>query len=232
MVFMMTTVSKGGEKMRYFVIMGLLAFVAVGAYADTLWDNGAVDGLNGLSCGNWPEYPLNREVVDDFTVGDPGWLVYDGHFNIVTYSGYGPSAIRAVNAIFYQDVGNIPSTTAYATKACQFSGSLTGNYYFSRPEIAVDVTFDTVTLAPGKWWVCFQPDMNDNNFWLTSAYKGHDVYVSYPDLGYPKWTDGYTVFGVNYDVNFKLTGTMVPEPGVVSLAGLLLGAAALWLRRK
>jgi hypothetical protein len=217
---------------RYVCILALLALTGA-ASADLLWDNGGPDGRNGVSCMYWPEYPLDREIVDDFVVDGPGWLVNDGHFSLVTYYGGGPSTVRAVNAFFYQDDGNgKPLVARYATRATQFSAYLTGAYYFSRPEIAVDVTFDDVSLAPGRWWVCFQPDMNDNSFWLTAASKGKSIYLSYPDQGYNKWTDGYVVFGDYYDTTFQLTGQYIPEPGVVSLAGLLLGAGALWLRRK
>jgi hypothetical protein len=216
--------------MRYLWILALLA-LAAGTCADVFWDNGGPDGRNGLSCVYWPSYPIYTEVVDDFDVGDPAREVTGGHFSVVIYHGQGPSAIEAVKVLFFEDVGNEPSRMTYAERACQFDAYLTGSYYFNRPEVAIDVTFEAITIDSGKWWVCFQPQVEDLSFWLTAPSKGESVWIAHQDL-IPRWMKGYQFFGEDYDVSFRLTGVVIPEPGVMSLAGLLLGAAAIWLRRK
>jgi hypothetical protein len=157
----------------------------------------------------WPSYPLDREVIDNFEVPTGKyWLVCDGHIRIVTYYGNGPDIIDAVKVYFYESTGPCePDKERYAEREADFNAYLTGDYYFSRPEIAVDVEFDCVNLTSGEWWVCFQPEMEDNSFWLTSRGDDCSVFVSYPDLGNPKWTKGNTLDGwEDYDASFILTG--------------------------
>ena len=173
-----------------------------------LWDNGLPDGVNGFSCCFWAIRPLDREVIDDFVVFGNGWYVSDAHLRIVTHSGAGPESLLGFNVFFYKNIGSDcnPDINVYETRVAQFNGQYTGNLYFDRPEIAVDLSFDKVFLEPGKWWVCFQPILDDNCYWLTSAQKECPVFVSYPDLGYNKWTAGNIIVGADYDVSFQLTG--------------------------
>ncbi|PNX53024.1 MAG: hypothetical protein BV458_06685, partial [Thermoplasmata archaeon M9B2D] len=168
---------------------------------DVLYDNGLPNGVNGLSVGVWPGY--DREVADDFVATD-NWDVTGGEARILTYSG--TSSVNGMKMIFYQDAGDIPSTTTYASKDATITCTLTGNYYFSRPEILVACTIESTSLAAGDWWVVFQPQHTENCFILTSDVKGNSVYVSYPDLAYPKWTNGYTVFAAYHDVAWLLIG--------------------------
>jgi len=173
-----------------------------------LWDNGLPDAVNGVSVCLWASYPLDREVIDDFIVEGEGWYVKDAHLRIVTNSGAGPEALLGFKVIFYKNIGTgcEPDTNVYDARVATFNGQLTGDEYFGRPEIAVDLEFDTVFLEPGRWWVCFQPELEDNCFWLTTATKECPIYLSYPDMGYYKWTVGNLVFGDDYDVSFQLTG--------------------------
>ena len=93
-------------------------------------------------------------------------------------------------------------------KTANITCTLTGDTYFGRPEILVTCTIDTVTLSPGKWWVCFQPQATENCYWLTANTNLHHVYVSWPDLGHPKWTNSNVIWpGKNYDVAWLLMGT-------------------------
>ena len=172
-----------------------------------LWDNGLPDARNGVSCVYWPSYPLDREVIDDFTVDAGGWSVCDGHFRIVTYGGAGPDIIDAVKVFFYKSTGPCePDTEVFAERDATFNAYTTGDLYFDRPEIAVDCEFDCVDLGAGEWWVCFQPEMDDNSFWLTTTESECSVFVDYPDLGAPRWTWGFDQFTDYYDVSFQLTG--------------------------
>ena len=171
-----------------------------------LWDNGLPDEQNGLSCGIFSG--LTREVCDDFLAGGV-WMVDGGEFRFVTYYGYGPEAISGVSVMFYNDIGGVPETVPFATLTATYSGVLTGDYYFGRPETLMTFSFDLTVLNPGTYWVDILPTASDNIFWLTSAGYGSEVYLSYPDLGYAKWTAGHIVFGSYfYGVSFKLTGNL------------------------
>ena len=179
-----------------------------------LWDNGPVDERNALSCVNWPSNSLNRQIVDDFDV-EGSWDVAGGYFTIVTYDAHTQEYVDGVNVYFYEDVGNTPSMTSYAEiLGASYTSTDTGNTYFDRPEISIDVIFDpAVTLSEGKWWVCFQPVMNDNSFWLTSAGSGENVWLDYPDdPNAPRWTPGFDIFEDNFDVNFKLFDNIETVP--------------------
>jgi len=180
-----------------------------------LWDNGLPDGRNGLSCFYMPP-TYNREIIDDFTVPEGGWEVCGGHFRVVPNSATDPSAITAVRVFFYPSIDEcVPDTEAFAVLDATHTGYLTGAYYFDRPEIAIDCFFDCVNLTPGEWWVCFQPRINDNCFWLTALGYGCSIYASFPDdPEVPKWTPGSVVFqGQLYDCSFRLTGPYTPpEP--------------------
>jgi hypothetical protein len=193
------------------------------------WDNGVPDGRNGVSVGEWPG-TFEREVADDFTVDGAGWDILGGRMRLVTY--YSATSIDEGKCFFYADDGDEPSTEVYAEVEWEvIDDFLSGDYYFSRPEIVVDVNWsEEVVLTPGKWWVVFYPIINDNPFWLTTGGSGESVYCAYPDLGYPKWTPGINVFGDNYDVCFKLFGTdsigppspdVYIQPGVESLEAIL-----------
>ena len=133
---------------------------------DTLYDNGLPDGVNGLSCGAWPGY--DREIIDDFVV-PAEWQVTGGEYRVVTNSG--TSSIQGTIVSFFQDSGG-PSTTEFATVTATITCTLTGDVYFGRPEILVTCSFDTVTLPPGTWWVCFQTQPPENVFTLTAPVQG------------------------------------------------------------
>jgi len=171
-----------------------------------LWDNGLPDGVDGVSFGIWPGY--NREVIDDFYVGGEGWYVSDAHLRIVTWTDSEPSAILGFKVMFYNNSGTEcdPLIEQFAVHDAGINAYHTGNEYFSRREIAVDLDFPKVFLEPGKWWVGFQPEANENCFWLTSELKNCSIYCSYPDLGFPKWTPGSEVLGYDYGVSYTLTG--------------------------
>ena len=176
-----------------------------------IWDNGDPDGKNGLSCCYWPSYPLDREIVDDFGIDENIW-VGGGHFRIITWHAHTAEFIDGVNVFFYEDIGDKPSIDRYAERVAEFDAYDTGNYYFGNPEIAIDVTFDIVWLTTGKWWVCFQPVLEDCGYWLTADGYGENIWGSFPDLGHPKWTNCYDLFDLKFDVSFRLfRGSPPPE---------------------
>lgn len=168
------------------------------------WDNGLPDGRNGVSIGGWPGF--TREVIDDVHLSDDQ-LITGGSFRVITYSGAGPGEITGVTINVYPDVDGVPDPTLYATRTASFTATLTGSAYFSRPEILYTCSFDAMVLPAGTWWVGFYPTSVENTFWLTSTKTGtSEIYLSYPDEGYDKWTAGHVVFSNSYDVSFTLSG--------------------------
>jgi hypothetical protein len=174
---------------------------------DTLWDNGPDNGLNGLSCMYWPSYPLDREVVDDF-FNTEAWSVTGAGFSGTTYYCSQPGDVNNIRAFFYQDDGGTPSMDRFAEReATDITVTAVGC------ELTYECEFDAVILPAGDWWVCLQPEFEDNGFWNTADGQGSAVFVGYPDAGYPKWTPGINVFGVDYDVTFQLYGETGVSPG-------------------
>jgi len=163
------------------------------------------DGKNMLSSVNCTLCSLDTEVVDDFSISE-AVNIYESRFRIVTDNGLGPGAIEGVNVFFYEDIGNGPSTERYAERSAAVHSWYSGREYFGRPELFVECLFEHVVLHPGKWWICFQSIAEEVCFWLTNDGYGDSIWISNPDEGYPKWTNGYDVYGEDYDVCFFLRG--------------------------
>jgi len=172
-----------------------------------LWNNGLPNGEDALSCvlqaGN-----LDREVIDDFIVDAGGWYVSDAHCRIILDLDLEPSSLIGFKVYFYAngETDCNPMIGLFAERNATFNAYHTGDLFYGRREIAVDLDFDEVFLQPGRWWICIQPAVNDNCFWLTSEQKECPVYISYPDREFYKWTAGNIVFGEDFDVSFQITG--------------------------
>jgi len=89
-----------------------------------------------------------------------------------------------------------------------FSETLTGDYYFSRPEVEITVEFDDVEIPAGVSWVGFQPDSvgEDIAYLLTAEDKGCEVMGDLPYYGYPRWTSSTVMWGDTYDLSWQLYG--------------------------
>jgi len=190
---------------------------------DVLWDNGLPNGFYALSSQYKPATQSSEEVVADVDVSAL-WVVTGGDFRIIINYVGGPAAISGVNAFFYKNQDdNTPSMVRYAERtATTFIGIYTGENYFDMAEVLMNVTFDPVTLTPGKWWVCFQPLIDWETYWLASNLTGLGCYVSWPDLGYPKWTDDNDLPNINkdIDVSFRLFGTIqAPQLEIGTITG-------------
>jgi hypothetical protein len=170
-----------------------------------IWDNGLPDSRNGVSIVGWSTY--TREVVDDVILSS-SQTITGGTLRLVLYGDGDPSTITGMTLNIYNDNSGVPSTTLFTTQATTLTAARTGNMYFSRHEILVNCTFTPIALAVGTWWIGFYDTCNDNAFWLTTNKTGtSQIYAAYPDLGYPKWTPGSTIFaGAYYDVSFTLSG--------------------------
>jgi len=204
--------------MREFLAAACLALPA-GACPDLLCDNGSPNGENGLPCLDWPSQRRFFEVADDFNIAEPGWHVDRAGLSVVTEDGHGAGFVDAVRVRFFEDIGDRPAEGYYAERMADFTDYETGDYYFDRPEVRFECTFDRVTLAAGKWWVVLQPVLEDISFWLTSDGLAGDQPVWASDwLCGGDWHPGSFFFGEDYEgVNFQLSGTIVPEPGLISL---------------
>jgi hypothetical protein len=222
--------------MRYLAI-ALLLGLAASANAVVLWDNGPFDYGNAAGNGKGTSTyfgQVDLQVADDFEVGAPGWSVTDGHFEGLCF--FGNLQVDYITVAFFQDGGNgLPLEDAFYTEdSYNFTES---DYYdpsWGYYHADFDVNFGPVNLSPGTYWVYMQPyglygdwhyQGGTSGVWGNTAANRNGPWGG----GYPGYT--WTHYS-GYDINFKLTGDIVPEPGVVSLAGLLLGAGALWLRRK
>jgi len=191
-----------------------------------IWDNGLPDGVNGLSFGVWTGY--NRELVDDMTITMP-CIIQGGSMRMLTYSGGGSANIVRIDAGLFADVAGVPGTTEiYNADNCAFTAVNTGNTYFSRPEIKVTVTgLSAMITAPGTYWWSFQVTANpaENLFWLTAPKIGSQIYLSFPDYGYNRWTPGSTVFGAEYGISFELTGIPANITHDVGVSAIISPAA-------
>ena len=193
---------------------------------DVLWDNGLPNGLYALSSQYKPTPQSSLEVVADVNTSEP-WVVTGGDFRIIINYVGGPEAITSVNFFVYKNQDdNTPSMVRYAERtATTFVGTYTGDNYFDMSEVLMNVTFDPITLTPGKWWICFQPVIDWETYWLASNLIGLGCYVSWPDYGYPKWTDDndLPLIGEDIDVSFRLFGYIAGPPNTPTIEGLASG---------
>lgn len=190
---------------------------------DVLWDNGLPNGYYAVSSQYQPTTQTNEEVVADVDVSEP-WVVTGGDFRIIINYVGGPAAITGVNVFFYKNQDdNTPAMARYAERtATTFIGTYTGANYFGMSEVLMNVTFAPVVLTSGKWWICFQPVIDWETYWLASNLTGLGCYVSWPDSGYPKWTDDndLPLIGKDIDVSFRLFGYIqTPQLEIGAITG-------------
>jgi hypothetical protein len=222
---------RGGDRMKT-----LLLVVAVGAFASTagavvLWDQMPGTGY-GFASQDFESAYDAYDVVggDDFLVGDPGWSVESIDWSAIT--SYGSAYANKVTVYFWKPRGDGFGDYyggAYATRVAGAMSIVSGNN---------SITFDTpVALPPGVFFLGIQPQIDfatyGQHYWDTvgATVYGKEFRIINPGNGFGMGTDWFAP-AAGYDAAFRLNGQIVPEPGVVSLAGLLLGAGALWLRRK
>jgi hypothetical protein len=183
---------------------------------DLLWDNGQPDEVNAIPCVYNSSFPLEQEVIDNFNNSIQRWSFTGARFRIIIESVFDPwgvdpmDIIENVKVIIYNSSEpGVPNISQFIEKYVDyFVAYYTGNYYFGKLDIAVDVEFDPgIYLRPDYYWICFQPEMEDNSFWLTSSTKEYSIFL-YDSLQYPKWTSGYSVYEDYYDVSFELYGSL------------------------
>jgi hypothetical protein len=177
------------------------------------WDNGEPDGRYALPGSMYKGY--SNIIIDDFQ-NEQTWSVSGGHFRFLWDSGYTTGNLETVKVYFFEetDVCEPSEDEIVELEVTFFEEYATGNYYFDRPEIAVDFELDEVILEAGTWWVGFQPDgfEDDMAYLLTAEDHGWSVMGDIPYLGYPRWSSSQDIWGEEYDLAWKLYCYGCPFP--------------------
>jgi hypothetical protein len=182
---------------------------------DLLWDNGEPNGLNGLAGSYFSGY--SNILIDDFQ-NEETWYATDGHMRFVWNTAGGTGNIDTINVFFFEETGDCePSLDEFAVREItDYTEWETGDYYFGRPEVAVDFDFPEVELEAGNWWVGFQPDgiSDDIAYLLTADGSGCEIMADLPYWGYPRWSSASYLWGTAYDLAWQLTGFSGGPPGI------------------
>jgi MYXO-CTERM domain-containing protein len=202
-------------RLQLVAAVGVVGLMTLPASADTLFDNGPPDGINGYSNATSGVFGFRRTVLDDFTVPDGGWIIQDFHWNSVWGTLPAGSGVGG-ELTLWSDAGGVPGAPMFDLAVNGYSEAGTGNTFFNRPEAEHWVTFEDVALGAGTYWMEWTVVGPENNFALTSAPGGNECWVNYDDLG--GLQSGTTIFGVAANMNFTLTG--IPAPGALALLGL------------
>ena len=183
---------------------------------------------------------LDRQLADDFTVTGPGWHVNEFVSSWAQLTDGDANPVTSVNiSIFNKSAGTVGSLVS--AQSASVAVAVGPGTYFSRTERVITATISTVTLAPGDYYVMFQPVVAHNWLWLTSTpttpvsgTSGH-FRTGNGEAGWPTtWTatsstDGTFNFGPQ-DFSLIVRGSAIPEPG--SMIALGIGAVALLARRR
>ena len=217
--------------MKKLLLVLALGVFACGVNADTLWTQRGDSGYGFASQDFETSYDCyDCLTADDFEVPSPGWIIDSVEFDMLLY--YGNSApIHGMHIYFMPDrgdnLGDYWNPVAY-----EFNGA--GTVYYGANLIVLDTP---VTLGPGHYFFGAAPALDfatySQSFFVQNdlGVWGQESHMINPNGCFGMGSDWFQP-SAGYDSSFTLYGVIVPEPGVVSLAGLLLGAGALWLRRK
>jgi hypothetical protein len=182
---------------------------------DLLWENGDPDGRDGKAGSVY--YGNENLIVDDLDL-DAESTAQGGHISLVWNSGSGTGNLDTLYMWFFEETGDCePSLEEYEkVEVTDFTETLTGDYYFSRPEVEITVEFDDVDIPAGVSWVGFQPDSigEDIAYLLTAENKGCEVMADLPYWGVPRWTPGSQQWGDTYDLAWQLTGYSTGPPSI------------------
>jgi hypothetical protein len=206
--------------MKKVLLIGALLSLASFAAADVLVDTMPGDNYNTGSGGTI----MQNYQANDVSQGN-AFMVSGGDYYLSQISA-ALTWVTGVNSIdlqLWDDNGGLPGTIM---ESWNFTGlGAFGNW--NPPEVGVStlnpvlhngMTYYVIAYAAnGPTWEVF--NFANQNY-------GLHRYISWDDQA--TWAD----YGPDATCAFRVEGTPVPEPGLISLGGLLLGAGALWLRRK
>ena len=206
--------------MKKVLLLGTLLALASLAGADTL-----VDTMPGdVYATGWGMTIMQDYSNQDWSQGS-GFVVEGGDYYLDSVSAAiglvtGPNVMEVQ---LWDDVGGLPGSILESWTFTNQMGSFGNNnpplvgVSTLSPVLYAGETYYVIAYAPtGPQWSAF--NMNDFGYRLPRA-------VSQDDQASWSVSDGDAAA-------FRVEGTIVPEPGLISLGGLLLGAGALWLRRK
>jgi hypothetical protein len=184
---------------------------------DLLWENGDPDGRNGVAGSVY--YGYENLIVDDMDL-EAESTATGGHVSLIWNSGSGIGNLDTLYMLFFEDEPGEdcePQQDEYArVEVTSFEEKLTGDSYYSRPEVEITVEFDEVLVPAGHSWVGFMPDSvgDDIAYMLTAENKDCEVMIDLPYWGVPRWTPGSSEWGDTYDLSWQLTGFSSGPPAV------------------
>ena len=212
------------------LMVAALGLVASPAFGQYLWDNGDTACTNLLACQIGPTF--DAAVIDDFILSGTGVIdVLDVHWTGGYWNG-SPIPMDFRVSFFDSDPAGAPNPPP-AIYSADFAfadvnetvSPLCATHY----DYYVDLPAAFEATAGEKYWLGVQALSDPFPQWGWASVNGTQLspcYFGSDYFGFPFWTPGATVFGVDYDVSFKIT----PEP--TSLALLGLGGLALLRRRR
>lgn len=220
--------------MRKVALISAAIACACAASSDVLWDQYTGDE-SAYACYS-QDFESELDVydvwaADDYVVGEPGWVIesvdFAGFFSLYEYA-----TVERANFFVWPDRGdgfgdreNPVFTESGLEGAYLESGEL--SYTFATP----------IALEPGNYAFCVQIAMPFSAwgqfYWYCSTMQGQGTGFAQinPNGGFG-WGSDWWVESPDRDASFRLNGQVIPEPGAIWLAGLLLGAGGLWVRRK
>ncbi len=218
-----------GNKYALAIFLALVA--ATWVNADDIFDNGPPDGSGAVSNVVREVFGASRAVLDDFVIPDgQTWKITDFHW-IHIWNTLPPGSGTGANLEFWSDNNGAPGGPLAIAEVSNYIEESTGTEFFSRPGAKSSVRFDPIILGPGTYWFRAQIIGPENNFWLIRPHEnGSEFWIDYEDLN--GLEPGSDVFGVAADLNFVVTGEIIPggyvPPAAFSVfRGIIVKAAIL-----
>jgi hypothetical protein len=216
---------------KLLMVLALAGF-ACAAGADVLWDQYGPNECGLCSQDFETAYDCyDCWAADDFYVEDAaGWHVRDIHWE--AHFNQGPVTVKQVNFYIWPvRADGMPDfyNPVWTESGLQNKSLDDGENQYqvaNRPELAGHTTY----------WLGVQVAMDfaswGQHFWKAHYGEGYgrDFSTIFPNGCTGSGTDWFAPYP-DCAANFRITGEIVPEPGVVSVAVLPIGAGFLWLRR-